>query len=69
MDDGFAQGAPRWLGVVVGGVGAPALAGCHLGVTAVTYELVDAENFDWPLSPLGVASGDVDGDGDGDGDR
>jgi hypothetical protein len=61
---GLLRGAPRWLVVVVGGVGALALAGCHLGVTAVTYELVDAENFDWPLSPLGVASGDVDGDGD-----
>jgi hypothetical protein len=59
---GLLRGAPRWLVVGVGGVGAPALAGCHLGVTAVTYELVDAEDFDWPLSPLGVASGDGDGD-------
>ncbi|HLM28503.1 MAG TPA: FG-GAP-like repeat-containing protein [Acidimicrobiales bacterium] len=40
------------------------LAGCNLGVAPVPYELVDAEDFDLPLGPTGMASGDIDGDGD-----
>jgi hypothetical protein len=45
-------------------VGVLALTSCHLGVDAVTYELVDPDDFDWPLGPRGIASGDVDGDDD-----
>lgn len=51
-------------GAGLGGAGLLALAGCNLGATPVTYELVDADNFNQPLGPSGVASGDVDGDGD-----
>ena len=45
-----------------GVLGVLALAGCNLGVPAVTYETVDETNF--PIDPNGLASGDVDGDGD-----
>jgi large repetitive protein len=61
---GFHRIAPRWRVVGMGAAGVLALAGCNLGVPPVTYELVDAENFNLPLGPTGVASGDVDGDGD-----
>jgi hypothetical protein len=55
----------RVVGLGVLGVGAVGtLAGCNLGVAPVTYELVDAEDFDWPLEPSGMATGDIDGDGD-----
>jgi hypothetical protein len=47
-------------------LGALVLAGCNLGVPPVGYELVDPEDFDWPLGPTGAATGDVDGDGDPD---
>lgn len=50
--------------VGLGGVGLLALAGCNLGAPPVTYELVDADNFNQPLGPSGMASGDLDGDGD-----
>lgn len=46
----------------VGVLGVLVLAGCNLGVPAVTYETVDGTNF--PLDPVGLASGDVDEDGD-----
>jgi FG-GAP-like repeat len=49
------------LGAVVGVV---ALAGCHLGVKPVTYELVDADDGNGLIGPTGVATGDIDGDGD-----
>lgn len=47
-------------------IGAFVLGGCNLGVQPVTYELVDADDYDWPLSPSGMATGDIDGDGDPD---
>ena len=56
----FRRGAPRRRTALVGA--ALALAGCHLGARPVTYELV--HDSDWPLGPLAVESGDLDGDGD-----
>jgi hypothetical protein len=50
--------------VGLGVMGLLALAGCNLGAAPVTYELVDADNFNQPLGPSGVASGDLEGDGD-----
>jgi FG-GAP-like repeat len=56
---------PRyWRAVGLGAVAAVTLAGCNLGVAPVTYELVDVDQFNLPLGPIGVESGDVDGDGD-----
>jgi hypothetical protein len=52
------------VAAAVGIVGTLALAGCNLGAPPVTVELKDPENFDFPLSPTGIATGDVDGDGD-----
>ena len=63
MGTGWIAGRRRAL--LAGAVAATlALAGCNLGARPVTVELKDPDNFGLPLTPTGMATGDVDGDGD-----
>lgn len=57
-------GTPRRAAAGIGVAAAVLLAGCNLGARPVTVELTDPENFGWPLSPTGMATGDIDDDGD-----
>ena len=53
-----------WALVVVSVAGMLAMAGCHLGVPAVTYPLSDPDDYGMPLGSTGMDIGDVDGDED-----
>ncbi len=70
---GIGRHASRHVAVAVVIVATLALAGCNLGAPPVTVELKDPEHYGWPLTPTGMATGDVDGDDDidvvGTGDR
>jgi hypothetical protein len=54
----------RRLGIGGAALAVLVMAGCNLGVAPVTYELKDPDDFDLPLGPTGVATGDIDDDGD-----